>query len=64
LAINWLATGSGVRDANGSKYFPAAELMELVKDRAWLVKMTNALNQHWQTENAAKRKPMEYASAT
>jgi hypothetical protein len=33
----------------------AAELMELVKDRAWLVKMTNAINQHWQKRSAAKK---------
>ena len=29
------------------KYFAASELLEQVKDRAWLAKVTNALNQHW-----------------
>ncbi|MGB8368184.1 MAG: hypothetical protein ACLPYZ_11795 [Limisphaerales bacterium] len=31
------------------------ELLELVKDRAWLVKVTNAVNQHWQKRNAVKK---------
>jgi hypothetical protein len=39
---------------NGIKFFAASELLELVKDRAWLAKVTNALNQHWQKRNAAK----------
>jgi len=37
------------------KYFAASELLELMKDRGWLAKITNALNQHWQRKNAAKR---------
>jgi len=37
------------------KYFAASELLEQLKDRAWLAKVTNALNQHWQRKNAAKR---------
>jgi len=40
--------------ANGIKFFAASELLELVKDRAWLVKVTNAVNQHWRKQNAAK----------
>jgi hypothetical protein len=40
------------------KYFAASELLEQVEDRAWLAKVTNALNQHWQNKNAAKRKPL------
>jgi hypothetical protein len=41
--------------ANGIKFFAASELLELVKDRAWLVKVTNAVNQHWQRNNASKK---------
>jgi len=41
--------------ANGVKFFATLELLELVKDRAWLAKVTNALNQHWQKKNAAKQ---------
>ena len=40
---------------NGIKFFAASELLELVKDRTWLAKVTNALNQHWQKRNAAKK---------
>jgi hypothetical protein len=34
---------------------PRLEVLELVKDRTWLAKVTNALNQHWQRKNTAKR---------
>ncbi|MGA2280776.1 MAG: hypothetical protein ABSG80_10795 [Verrucomicrobiota bacterium] len=37
------------------KFFAASELLEQVRDRAWLAKVTNALNQHWQKKNAAKK---------
>ena len=40
---------------NSVKFFAASELLELVKDRSWLAKVTNGLNQHWQKKNAAKR---------
>jgi hypothetical protein len=40
---------------NGIKYFAALELVEQMQDRTWLVKMTNAVNQHWKRKNAAKR---------
>jgi hypothetical protein len=40
---------------NGVKYFAASELLEQMKDRTWLAKITNALNQHWQKRNARKR---------
>src|SRR5579863_10627316 len=42
----------GNPSANGTKYFAAADLLETVKDRSWLVKMTTAINQHWQKQNA------------
>jgi hypothetical protein len=37
------------------KYYAASEVLEQVKDRTWLAKVTNALNQHWQRRNAAKK---------
>src|ERR1035438_1927756 len=40
---------------NGIKFFATAELLELTKDKAWLVKVTNAVNQHWQKNNANKK---------
>ena len=42
---------------NSVKFFAALELLEQAKDRTWLAKVTNALNQHWQKKNAAKREP-------
>jgi hypothetical protein len=44
---------------NGIKFFATAELLELVKDQAWLVKVTNAVNQHWQKKNASKKSPAD-----
>ncbi len=41
---------------NSVKFFAMHEVMEQAKDRTWLAKVTNALNQHWQNKNAAKRK--------
>jgi hypothetical protein len=42
--------------ANGIKFFTTAELLELTRDKAWLVKVTNAVNHHWQKQNACKNK--------
>jgi len=44
------------------KYFAAAELLEQVEDRTWLAKVTNALNQHWQKRNAAKKNGHSFCS--
>jgi hypothetical protein len=40
---------------NSVKFFAALEVLEQSKDRNWLAKVTNALNQHWQRKNAAKK---------
>ena len=40
---------------NGIKFFATADLVELTKDRAWLVKVTNAVNQHWHRQNARRK---------
>ena len=39
---------------NGVKYFATAEVLELVGDRTWLAKVTNAVNQYWQKKNQRK----------
>jgi hypothetical protein len=39
---------------NSTKYFATEDLLETAKDRAWLVKMTTAINTHWQKQNAKK----------
>ena len=41
--------------ANGGKFFATADVLEHTKDRAWLVKVTTTINQHWQRQNARKR---------
>ena len=41
--------------ANSVQFFATLELLELVKDRTWLARVTNALNQHWQKKNADKK---------
>jgi predicted phage-related endonuclease len=61
----WRHKGIGTSDAstimgenppaNGMKFFAASELLELVKDRAWLVRVTNAVNHHWHQQNARKK---------
>jgi hypothetical protein len=40
---------------NSVKFVSTLELLEQVKDRAWLAKVTNALNQHWKRKNAEKK---------
>jgi len=40
---------------NGTKYFATADLLEIAKDRAWLVKMTTAINQHRRRQNSRKK---------
>lgn len=46
---------------NAIKFFATAELLELLKDRSWLAKMTNVIGQHWQRKNA-RNKVQEAAS--
>jgi len=41
--------------ANGIKFFCAADLLEQVKDRSWLVKMSNAVSHHWRNQNARRK---------
>ena len=40
---------------NSTKYFSTVDVLELTKDRAWLVKVTNTICQHWQKQNARKK---------
>lgn len=40
---------------NGIKFFAAADVLELVKDRSWLAKITNTVNQHWHKKNARQK---------
>jgi hypothetical protein len=40
---------------NGIKFFSAAEVTELAKDRAWLTKMTQTISQHWHARNVRQK---------
>jgi hypothetical protein len=40
--------------ANGIKFFATADILELVKDRSWLAKMTNTISQHWHKKNTRR----------
>lgn len=42
---------------NAVKFFATAELLENMKDRNWLVRVTGTINQHWQAKNARKKAP-------
>ncbi len=42
---------------NGIKFFATADLLEHTKDRAWLVRVTSTIYQHWQKKNASQRHP-------
>jgi hypothetical protein len=45
----------GTPPPNGVKFFAAKEVLAQAQDRTWLAKVTNALNQHWQKKNSARR---------
>ena len=38
-----------------TKYFATADVLEMTKDRVWLVKVSNTICQHWQKQNARKK---------
>ncbi len=40
---------------NAIKYFATADVLELIRDRSWLAKITNTVNQHWHRQNARKK---------
>ena len=40
---------------NGCKFFAAPEILELARDRAWLGRITNALQLHWRHKNQQRR---------
>ena len=40
---------------NGIKFFGTEDLLQLRRDTAWLVKVTNAVNHYWQRQNAQRK---------
>jgi hypothetical protein len=53
----------GTPAQNGAKFFATADVLELAKDRSWLVKVTNTICQHWQHQNSRKRNHSENGHA-
>jgi hypothetical protein len=49
---------------NGIKYFATADLLEQIKDRAWLVRMSSTIYQHWQKKNARQKEPNDEVKLT
>jgi hypothetical protein len=47
---------------NSVEFYATLELLKQVKDRAWLAKVTNALNQYWQNKGVAKKSHLAAAS--
>ena len=41
--------------SNSVKYFATVDLLEAIKDRNWLVRVTGALYQYWHNKNARKK---------
>jgi len=40
---------------NSIKFFSTADVLELGKDRNWLMRITNIVNQHWHNKNARRK---------
>jgi hypothetical protein len=40
---------------NGVKFFCTSEVLELLKNRSWLAKMTSTINQYWQRKNVRQK---------
>ena len=40
---------------NSIKFFATSDVLELTRDRNWLMRMTNAVNQHWHHKNARQK---------
>jgi hypothetical protein len=40
---------------NAIKFFATADVLDLVKDRSWLAKITNIIGQHWHKRNVRQK---------
>ena len=40
---------------NSIKFFATADLLEAMKDRNWLARISSTIYQHWQKQNAKKK---------
>ena len=41
--------------ANGVKFFATADVLENIKDRQWLARMSATIHQHWHKKNARQK---------
>ena len=48
---------------NGIKFFATADILELSKDRNWLVRVTSTINLHWHQKNANKKNRQTVSSS-
>jgi hypothetical protein len=55
LVLARLLKPLGNPQSNSVKYFAAAEILDLAKDRTWLAKVTNAISLHWKKKNLRKK---------
>jgi hypothetical protein len=53
----------GNPQANSIKFFATADILEQVKDRNWLVRVSTAIYQHWHKQNARKSNCMAVSVA-
>ncbi len=47
---------------NGPKYFATAELEAKMQDSKWLAKATDAIQEHWRSQNARRPRPRTLSS--
>ena len=45
--------------ANGIKFFATADVLEQIKDRNWVVRVSATIYQHWQKKNARHKELAE-----
>lgn len=59
LVSTWLLKPLGNPPQNAVKFFATAEVLELSCERAWLVKVSNAINQYWRDKNARQKRRVQ-----
>jgi hypothetical protein len=62
LVVARLLKPLGNPPPNGIKFFATADILELTKDRNWLVRVTSTINQHWHKKNAGKKNRLTISS--
>ena len=62
LVASRLLKPLGNPPANGIKYFATSDIVESIKDRTWLVRVTTTVHQHWHKKNQRKKDRSEAGS--